>query len=251
MPHLRSVPKTVAIALAICGALPVCGQAQAIVLDSGEYITELGWGVLTISHSGQTTHFSLQAMGPNAHVCGLGGDIQGDRAILATEDPFTNSPGPSCVVTFQVNAEGIAVSDDLDQEACRYFCGMRAHFEGEYLRPEAGCTGEERRSTRERFRQLYASKSYAAAADTLETLLARCAKTLNQEAGWIQNDLAVTQYHLGRLSDCQKSLASLAEDAAKTDEELRQAFLPSDFDAYFPILQATRHNLRLCSQYAP
>src|SRR3954468_21666922 len=74
-----------------------------------------------------------------------------------------------------------------------------------------------------------------------------CPSGRRRDAGWIRNDLAVTQYHLGRLSECQATLAPLAEDAAKTADELRRVFPPFDFGVYWPILQATRHNLRLCA----
>src|SRR4051812_425772 len=99
MSHFRSALQTLILILATLSAFPVRGSAQAVVLAEGEYITEGGWGVLTISHSGQTPRFSLQAMGANAHVCNLAGDIQGNQATLATQDPATDSPGPSCVVT--------------------------------------------------------------------------------------------------------------------------------------------------------
>jgi hypothetical protein len=125
---------------------------------------------------------------------------------------------------------------------------MRAHFEGEYLIPRPGCTGKERSATRAEFKQLYDAKFYAKAAAVLEPLLVRCSKTLDQEGDWIRNDLALTQYHLGRLSDCRKTLEPLKKDAARTDEELRSSLLPTDFEEYLPIAQATRHNLKLCAR---
>jgi hypothetical protein len=243
------------LGLATFAALPARVLAGTSTLTPGEYITEGGWGVLTISRSeNRTTHFSLEAMGPNGHVCGLAGDVQGIRAILEVDRPDLGQPSRTCVVTFRPNAGGIEVSDsgrdapDVDLDACRAFCGMRAHFEGEYLVPRPGCTGAERSATRARFHQLYAAKSYARAAAVLAPLLARCSKTLGQEADWIENDLAITQYHLGRFAGCRKTLAPLAKDAARTDEELRGSLLPTDFTVYFPIVQATRHNLELCAR---
>ena len=58
--------------------------------------------------------------------------------------------------------------------------------------------------------------------------------------------LALTQYHLGRLADCRKTLAPLAEDAARSDDDLQRDLFPNDFAETLPIVRATRHNLKLC-----
>lgn len=243
MLNFRHILQTLVVAIAVFGALPRCVRAETDVLAPGEYITRNGWGVLRISNSEhRATHFSIEATGANAHTCSLEGDVQSGRAILDIDEP-----NRSCVVTFRPNADGIDVSG-VDLDACRYFCGMRASFAGEYLRPGPGCTGKELSATRARFKQLYASKSYAKAVAVLAPLLSRCSKTLGQESDWIRNDLAITQYHLGRLSDCRKTLEPLAKDAARTEEELRSSLPPADFDAYLPIARATRHNLKLCAR---
>lgn len=239
----RQFLRTAAGTLAALLVLPACVRAGAEALRPGEYVTENGWGVLTISTSeDRTAHFSIEAIGGNGHMCSLEGEVRDLRARLDVDEP-----DKACVVTFLPKAEGIEVSS-VDSELCRFFCGMRATFEGQYLKPSPGCGSQERGATRERFKQLYAAKSYAKASTVLEPLLRDCSKTLDWlESGWVRNDLAITQYHLGRLADCRKTLEPLTAEAAKTEEELRSSLPPSDFDNYLPIAKATWHNAKLCA----
>lgn len=245
--YQASIPK---IALTLLATFQGIALAQAPISPApGEYITAGGWGVLTITRSKDLpAHFSLDAVGANEHTCGLEGDILGDRATIAVDD----APPRSCVVLFQTNAEGIEVSsagqDEGFDDPCRAFCGMRASFAGEYLTPSPGCTGAERAETRASFQRRYDAKSYAQAEALLQPLLDRCGRTLGEEGGWIANDLALTQYHLGRPADCRQTLAPLAEEASRTDEDLRASLPPFDFERYFPLVQATRHNLKLCAR---
>ena len=46
---------------------------------------------------------------------------------------------------------------------------------------------------------------------------------------------------------CIRDRAPLAEEAGKTDQELREAYPPTDADVVLPMLKAARTNLRLCS----
>jgi hypothetical protein len=243
MPELRLTQWIASLALAALLSMPVSVQAGTDALRPGEYITEDGWGVLTISASGDRTTFTIEAVGGNGHTCSLEGEIKNLKARLDVDEE-----GKACEVTFLPKAESIDVSS-VDSETCRYFCGMRASFEGEYLKPNPGCGTEERGATREQFQKLYDAKSYARAATLLEPFLSRCEKTLDWlESAGLRNDLAITQYHLGRLADCRKTLEPLMEDASKTDEELQENFPPSDYESYLPIAKATRHNAKLCAQ---
>jgi hypothetical protein len=230
------------MALVACLTLPACVLAGTDTLRPGEYITEGGWGVLTISTSGdRATHFSIEAVGGNGHTCSLEGEVRNLQSRLDVDEP--DKP---CVVTFVPKPEGIDVSS-IVSDVCRYFCGMRASFEGEYLRPDPGCGTKERSATREQFKQLYAAKSYAKASAVIEPFLIRCSKVMDWlEDGWVRNDLAITQYHLGRLADCRKTLEPLMEDAVKAEDELELP--PSDLESYLPIAKATRHNAKLCAQ---
>ncbi len=246
--HQASIPR---VALTLLAAFQGIALAQApITPEPGEYITAGGWGVLTITRSeDRSVHFSLDAVGANEHICTLAGDILGDRATIVLD---FEDPPRSCGVLFQPDAEGIKVSstwrDNGSEDPCRAFCGMRASFGGEYLIPAPGCTGAERAATRARFQRLYDAKSYAQAEAVLKPLLERCGKTLGEEGGWIANDLALTQYHLGRPADCRKTLAPLVKDASRTDADLRASLPPFDFEQHLPLVQATRHNLKLCAK---
>lgn len=225
------------------------GSARAAgqELVPGEYITAGGWGTLTLSQERDGgMAFVIETVGANAHTCDLEGAVRDHVAVLDVGDA-----GRSCTVRFARTAGGIAVAA-LDADACRYFCGVRAVFEGEYLIPNPGCTHSERRATREGFKALYARKSYEKALQALAPLLGHCAGSLDWiESGWIRNDVAITQYRLGRLADCRRTLQPLAERAAGFDGERVDApLLPADHDSFLPIAQATRHNLKLCGQGA-
>lgn len=114
--------------------------------------------------------------------------------------------------------------------------------------PGPGCTREEGRAACARFQRLYAAKSYEEAAELLESQAVRCAKTVSVGPDCTLNDLAITQYHLGRLAECRKTLEPLAGDAARSDEELKSLYLPSDFETILPVVRAARYNLKLCAE---
>lgn len=71
----------VSLALAV---LPARGQSAAPVEpEPGEYLTEGDWGMLTISPQwDQMLGYSLEAQGPNGHMCGFEGTIQGNRGDI-------------------------------------------------------------------------------------------------------------------------------------------------------------------------
>lgn len=222
------------LALALCA-----GVAAAAGPAPGEYITEQGWGRLSIGPAARGgAPFSIETVGANFHICGLEGRIVGDTATLEGDEDG------DCVVRFRSGPQGIAVEGN---PACRTYCGMRAGFEGEYLRPAPGCGDAERRATRDAFKRQYDARRHADALATLSPLLQRCARTLSWlEAGEIRNDIAITQYRLGRRADCLRTLASFEEEAALSDDEIRGGYPPSDGEAWLPIVKAARFNLGLC-----
>jgi hypothetical protein len=245
--HLRFFLAYLFVILGLC---PLYTHAEAVDIVAGEYITEGGWGLMTISASKkQTLHFVIESVGGNVHVCNLEGDIKNNQAVLDEGDP------KPCVIHFSPKGANIDVSSG-ESESCRTFCGARASFEGLYLKPPVGCTEKEISKTRKQFDHLYATKTYDKAAATLEPLLQGCAKTLDWlDFGRISNDLAITQYHLGQFENCQKTLAPINASVAGTDEklpkteqELKELLPPSDFDNYLPIAKATWHNWKLCTQ---
>lgn len=224
----------------VLAALPFCAQAGAVV--PGQYITEHGWGRLTVKPPTEgRLLFVIDAVGANMHVCNLEGEIRAGKAVLESSD--ANKP---CVVTFAAQANGVAVATTTGEQ-CREFCGMRAQFEGVYLKPAPGCDDASRARTRKTFKQHYDKKAYAEALATLAPVLQQCAPTLDWlERGWIRNDVALTQLKLGQAAACLATLQPLAEDAALSDEAVREGYPPSDAESYLPIVKATRTNLRLC-----
>jgi hypothetical protein len=244
MPELRITFWVASFTLAAVLSSSACLRAAPGALRPGEYITENGWGILTVSTSAdRTTRFSIEAVGGNGHNCSVDGEVRNLRSLLDVDE------AKDCEIAFRPTDEGIEVSSVGPGDCHRYFCGMRADFLGLYLTPGPGCGTKDHQEIRNQFKQLYTAKSYAKAAAKLEPLLSRCSKTLDWlEVGWVRNDLAITQYHLGRLADCRKTLEPLMADASKTDEELQGLFPPSDFESYLPIAKATRHNAKLCAQ---
>ncbi len=197
---------------------------------------------MTIEHTTKTTaKFKIETVGGNAHICELEGEISNSQSVFDIEGETK-----ACVVYFRKTGAVVNVSTN-GAGSCRQFCGMRAMFTGRYIKPAAGCASDEVKLSREEFKHLYDSKKYAKAYKVINSVLKNCALTLSWlEIGWIRNDLAITEFKLGRLSDCRRTLQSLAEDAAMTDGALRDRYPPTDFDNYLPIIQATRTNLRLC-----
>jgi hypothetical protein len=152
----------------------------------------------------------------------------------------------ACVVSFAVNADKVRVSTNgVDQ--CRESCGARASFEGTYTRPAPGCTDKAVAVSRKRFKRQYDAKDYTAARTTLAPVLADCAPTLDWiTTGWVRNDLALAQLRAGDRAACLQTLQPLAEDAALSDDGVKENYPPADAEIYLPVVRATRTNLKLC-----
>ncbi len=228
--------------VAVLAALAGVAQAQA----PGRYVTERGWGNLVVKPGkGGAMAFEINAIGGNMHICNLDGEIRGGRATLEGIDD--RKP---CIVTFKPGPQGVDVAT-VTEDACRQYCGARAHFTGMYLRPAKGCAGNEVEATRAAFKRHYDAKRYADARALLEPVLDGCAKTLGWiDEAWIRNDVAITQYRLGDRAACVKTLDPLAGDAGKTDAQLKDDYPPSDYDMYRRVVGATRANLKLCKSPA-
>ncbi|HEX5055144.1 MAG TPA: hypothetical protein VFX02_01465 [Gammaproteobacteria bacterium] len=219
-------------------------------IQPGQYITKGGWGYLTVKQeSVKQSSFDLVSVVDNGHTCLLDGELQNNRSILETDEK--DKP---CIVDFRSVTEIVdskyknAVSVSAVSGNCFYFCGTRGYFDGTYLRVDPVCELEARRRTQEEFKVLYKKKSYSEAYQKLEPLLSVCADSLEWlQKGWIQNDLAITQYKLGDLEECRRTLQTFTTDLAKTEENIREEYPPRDADAYIPILSAARFNLRLCN----
>lgn len=208
--------------------------AQPANPPAGEYIYEGGAGSLNVKPSGR---FDLNTIGPNAHLCALDGTIvRGKSKIDDT----------ACVVNFTVKGRVVEVTSN-GSEDCRQSCGARASFEGTYTMPAPACTTKAVAATRKTFKRQYDAKDYAAARTTLAPVLGDCDKTLDWiTKGRVRNDLAITQFRLGDRAGCLKTLEPLAEDAARTDEGVKENYPPADAEDILPVVRATRTNLKLC-----
>jgi hypothetical protein len=218
------------------------GNAGDIQLQSGRYIREGGGGSLIIKQKKDgALSFVIETVGANGHTCGLEGNILSGRATLESFEA-----GKPCIVNFLPKGGGVNVT--VNDSECQYYCGVRATFAGMYLVPVQGCDPLEIRKTRNEFKKLYDKKTYDQARTKLEKILRDCVNTLDWlETGWIRNDLAITQYKLNDLKGCQRTLQPLAADAARTDEDVRNDYPPSDADMYLPVVRAARTNLKLCT----
>jgi len=210
-------------------------RSPAPTFEAGEYITERGWGTLTLGAPSRGSQpFAIQAVGANAHTCDLEGSVSNGKAALEE----------GCVVTMVRTASGLKVDGG---EGCRSFCGARAGFEGEYLKPAPGCTSKAMTATRNAFKKLYVAKRHAEARALLEPLLGNCARTTSDyEGAGIRNDLAVTLHKLNDLAACRAVLEPLAEEARMPDEKIRDDYPPTDAEIRISIAKSTRTNLKLC-----
>jgi hypothetical protein len=230
--YLRLLAAALALPCALLG--PAAASAQAGNPAAGEYIFERGSGQLRIKADG---HFDITTIGANAHTCALDGTIARGKAKL---------DGTDCVVNFAASADKVKVTTN-GAEQCRDSCGARAGFEGTYTRPTPGCTDKAVAATRRNFKRQYHAKNYAAARTTLAPVLSDCDETLDWiTKDWIRNDLALTQYKLDDRAACLKTLQPLAEDAALSDEGVKENYPPADAEIFLPVVRATRTNLKLC-----
>ena len=170
-------------------------------------------------------------------------EMENNRAVL--DDA---APGNACHITFKSDAGGIDVVLGQADE-CRYYCGMRASFDGRYLVPASGCRNSERKAAQGRFARLYGAKDYQGAFAALQPVLSDCAPTLFWfEEAQIRNDLSVTLYHLGRKDACVAVLKPTIDAHGTSEEALRDELPPSDFEGFLPLAKAAWHNAKLCSQ---
>jgi hypothetical protein len=227
--------------LRLAGLFLACALPAHAQIAPGDYVTEGGWGNLSLKPGAGGLAFQINAIGANLHVCEIAGVVRAGVARVETDEK-----GKACVVRFTPKFGGIEVSPQ-EGEPCLYFCGMRATFEGVYFKPAPGCAAAEVTKGRAVFKRQFDQKAYAEARATLEQLLDRCAKTLfGNDADWMRNDLAITLYRLKDNAGCLRLLQPLAELGAMSEAKVREEYPPSDADMMVPIARATRTNLRLC-----
>lgn len=225
---------------------PPSAAETSTSLKPGDYVTEGGWGTLTLkpgkSSAAGALKFDILTVGANGHTCSLDGEVRENKATLEGTEA-----GKPCVVTMTPTAAGIVVRGS-SFEACGQYCGARATFETTYFQPPAGCVDKAVTATRKSFKQRYDNKEFKEARAQLEPLLTDCARSMGPiEMGRIRNDLAVTLHKLGDLAGCRALLQPLAEDSNRTDAEIRENYPPVDAESVLPIARAARTNLKLCA----
>lgn len=214
--------------------------------EPGSYQTDGGWGRLQVTAARPVgVRFDLRAEGPNGHSCRLEGEILAGVGSLTPE-----GSREVCRVLFRTQGDRIDVSTN-GAASCREYCGVRASFEGSYLRRNAACAEASRKQARRDFKKLHDAGRHAAAAARLQPILDQCAASIPwHEAGWIRNDLALAQLKAGDAAGCLRTLEPLVADAARSEEEIRRALPPSDATRALTIGRATRTNHALCSARA-
>jgi hypothetical protein len=226
-------------------ALPFLSWANGSI-QTGEYESGRALGSLTITKDElpRAMNFSIETLGANGHMCSLAGRVEtlseGYRGFSTSDDAAI------CEIRLVPTNDGIEVRY-LTHENCRYHCGARASFERVFVRPPKLCTSNARDIRHELFLAQYKAKNYAQALFTLDSLYKECNKFFNWfKIDEIRNDLAITQYHLGKYRDCLQTLKSTQGFEHPDTATLRDRFPPADFDAYEPVATATWTNLRLC-----
>lgn len=234
--------------LAAAGLLLAGGHAQAgLDLPAGQFATEGGWGRLTLYEGLEgRMRFDLVAVGGNAHTCALDGDIDGNLARLEPE------AGETCTLSFDAIDDGVRIAVQEGAEACRWYCGMRADFVGDYLLLPDACAGNAVDLARQRFKAAYDRRDYAVAVADLDAVSTQCSRFLGEiTRGWIASDIAIALKHQGDLAGCRARLAPYAELAALSAEDIEANYPPAESPDYARLARAVRTNLRLCTPSKP
>lgn len=227
--------------------LAAWGAQAAPVVPAGDYVLDGGGGQLRIEPRADAMRFSIDVVGGNAHTCSLSGRLVGTQG--RTDD--ADGPDSVCRIQIQPSADGLQMTVapvPATSEACRSYCGMRASFEGRYLKPQGVCTAAEQRRARDAFLAHYRAKRFDEAVATLAPVLAQCRPLID----WIRldrlrNDLALAHLHAGQAGTCTTLLRQTVAAESANEAALREALPPMDFDSYLPTARATWHNLRLCA----
>jgi len=211
-------------------------MAAGPAVESGEYVYILGGsasGTMTVKGSS----FNITTIGGNCHTCAIEGTFRGRVGVDKDEG--------TCRIAVSGNKDALKLDSSATAEACRGFCGMRAMFDGDYLRAPAACTDRQRQARIGQAHKQYAAKDYDAARTTLRSLLSECDLFMD----WIErdkarSDLAVTEYHRGDNAQC---LAVLSETIAVKAQKDASLFLPPcDADNYASTSKAILYNQGLC-----
>lgn len=121
------VSRSLSYLVAVAGALLLSVRIEAatpVPVQPGEYVTEGGWGTLTVKRGKEgAMSFSIEALAGNGHSCSLDGTIRDGVARLPALDE-----GKPCVVEFRAKTIGtggkllgIEVQERSEPQLCRFF----------------------------------------------------------------------------------------------------------------------------------
>jgi hypothetical protein len=220
--------------------------AQDMSLNPGKYATQEGELTIRQTSDGKLVFELISASSWNGHTCELDGAIHNSQATLG--DLAGDAPEKKCVVQFHPGGDEIDVTS-IGQICHTGYCGAAGHFEGVYVAVQRRCETAALTATRTAFQQAYGAKEYSKAVSLLQPVLEHCAPVLGEsDVDSLRNDLAITQYHLHDVAACQRTLEPLREDAAKTDDELRETYPEFSVEEHLKIARSTRTNLKLCDE---
>lgn len=227
---------------ALVGTYALAALAQERI-PVGKYVTHGAWGELRITEPKSARQdFAIETLGGNGHICSLQGHVRDGKGIASDGHP------PGCVIDFKVNVSSIEVSDP-GTDACRQYCGMRGRFDGTYYVPIEACKPAQQTRSRTEFLNRYRAKNYAPALALLTGFYTQCKDFLHWVViDQVRNDLAITQFHLGKYGDCLETLAGTHAGPYANKAQMQEKSLlpPTDFDNYIRTAEQIWHNQKLC-----
>jgi hypothetical protein len=206
-------------------------------ISTGNYVTEGGWGSLTISRSTSNAplSFEISATGANAHFCFGTGEIRGDKGI-----------SDECSIQLEQQKNKMLVK--MIDGGCG--CGMNVQVDGEYFREDSYCAKQ--KDIRDEFSQQYQAGQYKQAKKTLGQLLSRCDSFMDWHAlAEIRNDLAITEFHLGNKAACLNLLEPIKKQFVDDPAQSGYWFRPADEVWGEATTKATRFNWKKCGGVLP
>lgn len=217
------IKKLFVASILLCSSITSFAQSQ---INPGLYVVKGGWGDLSINKSATgVMSFSISSVESNGHSCGLDGFIKNG---ISNIDPEENM---KCEIQFNANGKEIEVIPE--GPGCNYYCGMRASFDGVYMKVSKQCTPSEISKTREEALNLYRSKNYVGAIGKLEPVLNNCSETLYWiNEYWIRNDLAVAYTKVNKNAECSKVLDKLKGEVKMTEDEIKENYPPLEAELY-------------------
>jgi hypothetical protein len=143
---------------------------------SSYYQIESGRGSLELTeHMLNSFKFKIETLGANGHSCSISGVIEPGLGVAKVED---GSPAKPCEVKFSSTSNSVQISYDTGDESCRSYCGMRATFDGTFMRTDSECLPDAVRETGNKFKMAYDKKNYKEALSLLALLHKSCGKNL-------------------------------------------------------------------------